>query len=45
VSVSATNVTNKLGVASKFADPYGAGQTNVEYVDPRQVFGTLSFKF
>jgi len=44
-SISATNVTNKLGIASKFADPYGAGQTNVEYVDPRQVFGTLSFKF
>jgi iron complex outermembrane receptor protein len=45
VSFSATNLTNKLGIASKFADPYGAGQTNVEYVDPRQVFGTLSFKF
>ncbi|HEY0269447.1 MAG TPA: TonB-dependent receptor [Sphingomonas sp.] len=45
VSVSAQNLTNKLGVNSKFSDPYGSGTTSVEYIDPRQVFGTLSFKF
>jgi iron complex outermembrane receptor protein len=45
VSVSATNVTNKDGINSRFSDPYGSGTTSVEYIDPRQVFGTVSFKF
>ena len=45
VSVSALNLTNKNGINSKFSDPYGSGTTSVEYVDPRQVFGTVSFKF
>ena len=44
-SITATNVTDKAGISNKFADPYGSGTTSVEYVDPRQVFGTISFKF
>ena len=45
VSISAQNLTNKLGINSRFADPYGAGTTSVEYIDPRQVFATIAFKF
>ncbi len=45
VSVSARNLTDKDGINSKFADPYGDGSTSVEYIDPREIFGTVSFKF
>lgn len=45
VSVSAINLTDKTGVNSKFSDPYGSGTTSVEYIDPRQVYGTVYFKF
>ena len=44
-SISATNLTNKNGINSKFSDPYGSGTTSVEYIDPREVFGTVNFKF
>ncbi|MGI4879070.1 MAG: TonB-dependent receptor [Janthinobacterium lividum] len=44
-SISAANVTNKAGISNKFADPYGSGTTSVEYIDPREVFGTIAFKF
>lgn len=45
VSVSAQNLTDRNGINSRFADPYGSGSTSVEYIDPREVFGTVSFKF
>lgn len=45
ISLSAQNLTNKNGLNSRFSDPYGSGTTSVEYIDPRQVFGTVSFKF
>ncbi len=45
VSVSAQNLTDRNGINSKFADPYGSGSTSVEYIDPREIFGTVSFKF
>lgn len=45
VSLSAQNLTNKTGINSRFADPYGAGSTSVEYIAPRQVYGTVSFEF
>ncbi|EGD60812.1 TonB-dependent receptor [Novosphingobium nitrogenifigens DSM 19370] len=44
-SFTATNVTDTLGVSNKFADPYGSGTTSVEYIPPRQVFGTVKMKF
>lgn len=44
-SFTATNVTDALGVSNKFADPYGSGTTSVEYIPPRQVFGTVKMKF
>ena len=45
LSIAATNLGDKNGVNSRFSDPYGSGTTSVEYIDPRQVFGTLSVKF
>jgi iron complex outermembrane receptor protein len=44
-SISAQNLANKNGVNSRFSDPYGSGTTSVEYINPRQVFGTVDFKF
>lgn len=44
-SVTATNITDKAGISNKFADPYGSGTTSVEYIPPRQVFGTIAFRF
>jgi iron complex outermembrane receptor protein len=45
VSFSANNIFDKAGLNSRFADPYGSGSTSVEYIAPRQVFGTVSVKF
>jgi iron complex outermembrane receptor protein len=44
-SVSAQNLFDKNGINSLFTDPYGAFTTSVEYVPPRQVFGTVSIRF
>ncbi|AHE55078.1 hypothetical protein NX02_17000 [Sphingomonas sanxanigenens DSM 19645 = NX02] len=44
-SVSAQNLFDRNGVNSLFTDPYGALTTSVEYVNPRQVFGTVSYRF
>ena len=44
-SFTAQNLFDKTGISSKFADPYGSGTTSVEYINPRQVFGTIAFKF
>ena len=45
VSFSAQNLTNKTGINSRFSDPYGSGTTSIEYIAPRQVYGTVSFAF
>ena len=45
VAFSALNLTNRNGINSRFSDPYGSGTTSVEYIDPRQVFGTVSFRW
>lgn len=44
-SISAQNLFDKNGINSLFTDPYGALTTSVEYINPRQVFGTVAFKF
>lgn len=44
-SLSAQNLFNVDGVNSLFTDPYGALTTSVEYVNPRQVFATIAYKF
>jgi iron complex outermembrane receptor protein len=45
VQLSATNVTNVAGIDSKYTDPYGTGQTSVEYIPPLQVIGQVGYRF
>lgn len=45
LSVTATNLFDKTAITSRFADPYGSGTTSVQYMAPRQVFGTVQVKF
>jgi iron complex outermembrane receptor protein len=44
-SISGLNVTNKAGVNSIYTDSYGAGTTTRQYINPRQVFGTVKVDF
>lgn len=44
-SVSGLNVTNKAGVNSIYADAFGAGSVTRQYINPRQVFGTVKIDF
>jgi iron complex outermembrane receptor protein len=44
-SLTATNLFDKAGVNSRYTDPYGTGQTSVQYIPPRQVIGTIAFAF
>jgi iron complex outermembrane receptor protein len=44
-SISALNVTDKAGVNSIYTDSYGAGTTTRQYINPRQVFGTVKIDF
>lgn len=45
VQLTATNVTDIAGVNSKYTDPYGSGQTSIEYIPPLQVIGSVSYRF
>ncbi|OJW69129.1 MAG: TonB-dependent receptor [Sphingomonadales bacterium 63-6] len=44
-SISAQNLFDDDGVNALFTDPYGALTTSVEYVNPRQVFATIAYRF
>ena len=44
-SLTATNAFNVDGVNSRYTDPYGTGQTSQEYIPPRQIIGTVAYKF
>ena len=45
VSLTATNLFDEAGINSRFTDPYGSSQTANTYIAPRQVFGTIGYKF
>ena len=45
VQLTATNLTNIAGVNSKYTDPYGTGQTSLQYIPPLQVIGTVGYRF
>jgi iron complex outermembrane receptor protein len=45
LSIAATNVFNVNGVNSRYTDPFGIGQTSVQYIPPRQVIGTIAYSF
>jgi iron complex outermembrane receptor protein len=44
-SISALNITDKDGVNSIYTDPFGAGTTTRQFINPRQIFGTVTVKF
>jgi iron complex outermembrane receptor protein len=44
-SLTLSNVFNKDGINSRYTDPYGVGQTSNEYIPPRQVIGTIAYRF
>jgi iron complex outermembrane recepter protein len=44
-SLTVSNVFNKDGINSRYTDPYGVGQTSNEYIPPRQVIGTIAYRF
>ena len=45
LSLTATNAFNVDGVNSKYTDPYGTGQTSQQYIPPRQIIGTVAYRF
>jgi len=45
LSLTASNVTNKAGVNSRYTDPYGTFQTSQQYIPPRQIIGTIGYSF
>jgi iron complex outermembrane receptor protein len=45
LALAATNLTDKAGIAGRFTDPFGSGQTSNEYIPPRQVVFTVSQHF
>jgi len=45
VSLTATNVGNVAGINSRYTDPYGTGQTSQQYIPPRQVVGSIAYRF
>jgi iron complex outermembrane receptor protein len=45
LSIKATNVGNVAGVNNQYTDPYGTDTTSRQYIPPRQVIGTVSYKF
>lgn len=44
-SLTVTNLFDKAGINSRFSDPYGSAQTYDTYIAPRQVLGTISYRF
>ena len=45
LSLTATNAFNVDGVNSKYTDPFGTGQTSQQFIPPRQIIGTVAYRF
>jgi iron complex outermembrane receptor protein len=45
LSLAATNLANADGIAGRFTDPYGSGQTSNEFIAPRQYVLTAAYSF
>jgi iron complex outermembrane receptor protein len=45
LSLAATNALNVHGVNSRYTDPYGSTQTSQQYIPPRQIIGTVAYRF
>ncbi len=44
-TVTGTNLFDKDGINSRFIDPYGTFQISNQYIPPRQILGTVAFKY
>ena len=45
LSLTSTNLFNVNGVNSRYTDPYGTFTTSQQYIPPRQIIGTIAYKF
>lgn len=43
--LNATNLTDELGIAGRFVDPYGSGVVSDEYIAPRQIILNFGYSF
>jgi iron complex outermembrane receptor protein len=43
-ALGVSNVFNLAGINARYTDPYGTGQTSDEFIPPRQVIGTVSYR-
>ncbi|WP_033923068.1 TonB-dependent receptor [Sphingomonas sp. 37zxx] len=44
-SLSVTNLFDEAGINSRFSDPYGSAQTSDTFIPPRQVLGSIGYRF
>jgi iron complex outermembrane receptor protein len=44
-SLTVTNLFDEEGINSRFSDPYGSAQTYNTYIAPRQLLGSIGYKF
>ena len=45
LSLAVTNVGDTAGINSRYTDPYGSFTTSDQYIPPRQVIGTVAYKW
>ena len=45
LSVTATNLFNVAGIASRYSNPFGSFTTSNQYIPPRQVIGSVKYAF
>jgi iron complex outermembrane receptor protein len=44
-AIGVSNLFNVAGINARYTDPYGTGQTSDEYIPPRQLIGTVAYRF
>ena len=44
-SLTVTNLLDENGINSRFSDPYGSAQVSDTFIAPRQVIGSLAYRF
>jgi iron complex outermembrane receptor protein len=45
LSLTATNVGDAAGITSRYTDPFGTFTTSDQYIPPRQVIGTIAYRY
>ncbi len=44
-ALALSNLFNAAGINARYTDPYGTGQTSDEFIPPRQLVGTIAYRF